>query len=57
MHLGETATLKECKQCGATKPIDAFSKSGVRKGVQQYRAICKLLCTPCHKRRHNAITN
>ena len=24
------ATLKQCKQCGETKPIDEFAKSGVR---------------------------
>ena len=36
------ATLKQCKQCGETKPIDEFAKSGVRHGVQQYRSKCKL---------------
>lgn len=33
--------MKVCKTCGTEKPLSEFQKTGVRDGIQRYKAHCK----------------
>ena len=41
---------KKCADCGETKPITEFSKNGIQRGKQAYKARCK----PCYSKYKSA---